>query len=135
MGAFWTQLFAVCEWRWALCHTDVKHAWILSRSPASVFSYAARAIPMRALQQVFSREIWEERAGHRVLIRPNLQVKAKWHALVLSFHLSRTPSSLPLVFESLLFCLCGLENIQSPPPPRRHFLSFSCVAKAIWSNH
>ncbi len=81
-----------------------------------MFSYAARAIPMRALQQVFSREMWEERAGHRALIGPNLQVKAKWHALILSFlfvspaliHLSRS-------FSSRLCSAYVVLNTPSPP--------------------
>lgn len=124
-------------------HTDVKHTWILSRSPASVlFLYAdTRHSYARVPAGVFAgsrarweelAELWEERAGHRALIRPNLQVKEKWHTLIFSFHLSRSPSSLPLVFDPLLFCLCGLENIQPPSRPLPHcafFLSVSCACK------
>lgn len=128
-------------------HTDVKHAWIISRSPARLlFLYAdTRHSYARVPAGVFAgsrarweelAELWEERAGHRALIRPNLQVKERRHTLILSFHLYRSPSSLPLVFDPLLFCLCGLENVQPPSPPLPHcafFLSFYqlCLQRQI----
>jgi len=91
-----------------------------------------RAIPTRAFLQVFSRGVvggargaGSRRGGARGLI---CRSKRGGTLFILSFHLSHSLLSLPLVFSSLFFCLCGLENIQPPPLPHRAFFLLGVLA-------